>query len=195
MTEQELLSLDLEVYDMKKLMLALSDGKYIPHMQNELAVIKDPATDKWVTADYEAIGGTFENRDKSNSYFFELEKADHPGSISIFREATCELDFDDFDKHKECVRIVKASDFFEKREYNNRCRWNWSELLDAVATYKYLPNRIEVSTKNLPGAPTVEDAVRDYLEDKYDFKVKELYVEEWDQVTNIVKVSNIIWEK
>ncbi len=132
MNKEELLNMNVRVYDMKALIEKESGGKYSSFIQDKLALIKDKNSKKFVLVDYEAVGGAC-NGEKTK-YIFDVVETPEPNTIAIFPSGSVKLGLSWFTDKP--YTEVPASEFFRKREYKDRCRWHWEALVDSVKDFE-----------------------------------------------------------
>lgn len=130
--ENNLLNETLKIYNFDEIIKQESNGKYQSHMFHELALI-EKANGGYIFADYEAICTI---QDQDGKYKIEIEETEgttpnEKGEfiIHVFGCGWFSFTLREIWEKYTPSKTIKASDFFTKRNYNERCIYNFSNMI------------------------------------------------------------------
>ena len=132
MTEQDFLEKEFKVFDIKQIIRDMSDQKYQPHIQDTMMWIPNKKGGG-ILVDYEAVGQIVKTNRGSWEIEIEYYQPDDAKSMQIFGCGWVKLKPTNL--INQPAKLMKAKDFFTKREYNTRCQRNWYELVQEVKNY------------------------------------------------------------
>lgn len=134
----DVLDKDVDVYDIKQFVIDESEGQYRTHYADKYAIIVCP-NGKGCIVDYEAVGQDFDSVDSKVSFGVEENKDNEYTDENGTKHRTINL----MATHKMTTTpkelLEKAShttmkyrDFFDKYNYNDRCAYNFKDLVEYI---------------------------------------------------------------
>lgn len=130
-----ILDSNVDVYDVKQFVLDDSNNEYRTHYTDEYAIIVAP-NGKGCVVDYEAVGQDFDSIDSEIEFGVEKnednEYTDEQGNkhktLNIFATHTLKTTPKEV-MEKAPKKTMKYRDFFRKYNYNDRCAFNFKDMV------------------------------------------------------------------
>ena len=149
----DVLDKDVDIYDVKQFVIDESEGQYRTHYADKYAIIVCP-NGKGCIVDYEAVGQDFDSVDSEVSFGVEENKDNEYTDENGTKHRTINL----MATHKMTTTpkellekaphtTMKYRDFFDKYNYNDRCAYNFKDLVEYIKKNGGLQEGCGKSTK------------------------------------------------